>query len=162
MKRWHEELPLMLRRWLPDLAEHEMDRKRFPRLYGNFICKCEKAGPGIFRKRKPHDCGKTRCRLCHWEKYCMKGNSRHAREYQAIQWEETAWGAFWELVDLTDHELGIQRNADFSRSAAAIERTPRIGGFLLHHDQIGFRFCLGYECGLVGKQSISSCGTRPA
>lgn len=53
MKRWHEDIAVMMR------------QKRRDHL--NYV---RRALPlGRFRKRDAFDCGKTRCGLCHYEKY---------------------------------------------------------------------------------------------
>ena len=58
MRRWHEELPLMLRRWRDELHKHDLDPAPYLHAYRNgesaqvAICHCEK-GPGVLRKRDP-------------------------------------------------------------------------------------------------------------
>lgn len=72
MRRWHQERSLMLARLRFDrefFGEYRKDRKM-----------------GHFRKRKPLDCGKTRCCSCHWEKYVDVKSRRHEK-YRAIKLE---------------------------------------------------------------------------
>jgi hypothetical protein len=63
MRRWHAERPIMLTRWRAEQRRH-----RNP-AFGLFEDGCHGLkGPGTFRKRRPLDCGRTRCALCHWDK----------------------------------------------------------------------------------------------
>lgn len=91
MRRWHEELPLMLRRWRDELHKHGLDPAPYLHAYRNSesaqvaICHCEK-GPGVLRKRDPWDCGRPRCGLCHWSK--VHGiPARNNRDRYALQFE---------------------------------------------------------------------------
>ena len=89
MKRFHEELPLLVR------------RARVARLYTSSITgktegrsfkeKGRNSAPlGVFRKRKPYDCGQARCMLCHGQKLLRKGEARTERD--AWRHEMTAGG----------------------------------------------------------------------
>ena len=92
MKRWHEERALMFRRWKMEMEKHGYDWRNPPRpscapskqgVRG--VCHCA-AGIGSMRKRRPYDCGKARCGLCHWEKfYDLK--DRYNKRREAISWE---------------------------------------------------------------------------
>lgn len=92
MRRWHEELPLMLRRWRVELRRHGLDPAPYIGVYlrGESIhvtvCGCEN-GPGVLRKRDPSDCGRPRCGLCHWSRrYRLRARHSHLR--YALQVEE--------------------------------------------------------------------------
>lgn len=63
MRRWHQELPLMLARWRAERRRHRQPGPGFIE-DGQHDLK----GPGTLRKRKPFDCGKPRCAVCHWDK----------------------------------------------------------------------------------------------
>ena len=63
MQRWHEELPIMLARRRAEQRRHR--NPAFGFLEGDYH---RLKGPGTLRKRRPYDCGKTRCALCHWDK----------------------------------------------------------------------------------------------
>jgi hypothetical protein len=54
MKRWHDEIGVLHRRrkFLRSIERHYFQREL-----------------GKFRKKKPLDCGKTQCKLCHSDKY---------------------------------------------------------------------------------------------
>ena len=45
---------------------------------------------GTFRKRKPHDCGRTRCMLCRGEKLMRIGEAKAVRD--AWHYEQLAGG----------------------------------------------------------------------
>ena len=96
MRRWHEERDLMLRRWRVEIAKHEYF------LWGRYSlapippvscdeddCHCYR-GPGFLRKRKPYDCGRARCGICHLEKH-YPGERRRRDEREAFnhEWEAT-------------------------------------------------------------------------
>jgi hypothetical protein len=78
MKRWHEDLPLMLRRWAVEKEKH--------RFFGDVgeDCHCFR-GPGLMRKRRPYACRRPRCMLCHGEKLYPPG--RGAKKRAAIEFE---------------------------------------------------------------------------
>jgi hypothetical protein len=63
MRRWHEELPLMLARWRAEQRRHRNPTFGFL----DDRCHCLR-GPGTLRKRRPLDCGRARCGVCHWSK----------------------------------------------------------------------------------------------
>jgi hypothetical protein len=94
MRRWHEDLPLMFRRWRYELRKHGLDPgpylgsyRRGAAIYVS-VCPCEK-GPGVMRKRDPWDCGRPRCGLCHWSK--VHGlPARHTCNWLALQFEAAA------------------------------------------------------------------------
>lgn len=72
MRRWRDELPIMLRRWRLELRQHGYDWGDYagPYLAGATICvrscHCEK-GPGHYRKRRPLQHHHS-CDLCHYGK----------------------------------------------------------------------------------------------
>jgi len=94
MRRWHQDLPLMLRRWRDELRKYGLDPAPY---LGNYrsgelthvgICHCER-GPGVLRKRRPWDCGRARCGLCHWSK--IHGiPARSNRNWYAMEFEAAA------------------------------------------------------------------------
>ncbi len=91
MFRWHAERLLMLRRWKQELRKHKSEVQG---LYGGTVeptCHCLR-GIGTLRKRKPGDCGRAQCGVCHLNKKWSKGNSRRLREYEAFQREAIAYG----------------------------------------------------------------------
>ena len=63
MRRWHQELPLMLARWRAERRRHRDHSFGFLDDLSDDL-----KGPGTLRKRKPLDCGTTRCLVCHWGK----------------------------------------------------------------------------------------------
>jgi len=72
MRRWHSprERTIMLRRWRLEIAVHER----------------RDGGMGFLRKRKPYDCGRPRCGLCHGDKFhAPKARARRLRE--AVEFE---------------------------------------------------------------------------
>lgn len=93
MQRWHSsrERALMLRRWRQEISIHEYSgsNSRSPFALspvpptGTEKCHCYK-GMGFLRKRKPLDCGKSRCLTCHFEKY-YPPKARHTIKRHAIQ-----------------------------------------------------------------------------
>ncbi|HKX17158.1 MAG TPA: hypothetical protein VJT33_04015 [bacterium] len=94
MRRWHDELPLLLHRWREELRKHDLDPAPYLGAYTrgiricSTVCDCEK-GPGVLRKRHPGDCGRARCGLCHWSKVHRIPARRHRLRY-AFQFEEAA------------------------------------------------------------------------
>ena len=73
MKRFHEELPLLVRR--ARVAE------RFASgVTGKWGSRNGEVPLGTFRKRKPHDCGQARCMLCHGQKLLRTGEARTERD----------------------------------------------------------------------------------
>jgi len=83
MKRWHEELPMMLSRWRKELRKHG-----WPRLEVGWHCG---RGPGVARKVRPYACNKVRCCFCHPEKYALRKN-RGNKFREWLRYEETAEG----------------------------------------------------------------------
>jgi hypothetical protein len=82
----------MLVRWREELRRHYLDPAPYVGRYLRgepicpAVCRCEK-GAGSVRKKKPGDCGRPRCGLCHPDKRSGKGHSRQLREYRALFWE---------------------------------------------------------------------------
>lgn len=68
MKRWHEEIPLMIRR-----RNQQRDVTR------NWRTSDPDRPLSVFRKRHPGDCGNPLCGLCHYEKLCPPSR-RHERD----------------------------------------------------------------------------------
>ena len=65
MKRWHDEEKITKRNWKNHLDMHRqstIDRG------GNVEGVCNHHQAGRFRKKDAYDCGKTQCRICHWDK----------------------------------------------------------------------------------------------
>lgn len=58
MRCWHQDLPLMTRRWKEELRKHDLDPAPYIGAYLRgesvcaTVCHCEK-GPGVLRKRAP-------------------------------------------------------------------------------------------------------------
>jgi hypothetical protein len=84
MKRWHEEVPLMYRRWRKELAKHGQfdygfshDSLAPPSFACNVDCHCAN-GIGTMRKNRL-DCGTPRCWLCHGEKFYAPKNRANTR-----------------------------------------------------------------------------------
>ena len=48
---------------------------------------------GTFRKRKPFDCGRARCRCCHWDKW-----NKHSRNEIRQQYLEEVQKAYGDVV----------------------------------------------------------------
>jgi hypothetical protein len=101
VRRWHEERPLMLRRWRQEIAIHEAWLGAGETGYSYCAlaplpptsdekCHCYR-GPGFLRKRKPHDCGNPRCGCCHYAKFQPKNRANVKRE--AIRFELEVAGA---------------------------------------------------------------------
>lgn len=94
MKRWHEEVPLMTRRWRKELATHAY-HNGYCRRYGydcmappgiacDIDCHCAN-GIGTMRKNRL-DCGNVRCGLCHWGKF-WEPKRRGATKRKVIEFE---------------------------------------------------------------------------
>jgi hypothetical protein len=86
MRRWHEEHALMFRRWKQEMEIHGYDWRNppDPKCDRN-ACHCA-AGIGSQRKKKPLDCGRVRCGVCHGDKfYADKARANKKRE--AIEFE---------------------------------------------------------------------------
>lgn len=80
MKRWHEELPLMVKR---AKIRRSLVAEAFD-AYGE--------GLSRWRKRDPRDCGRTRCGCCHGEKFSGAG-SRSNDLRSALRYEDRAGSA---------------------------------------------------------------------
>jgi len=96
MKRWHEEVPLMLRRWKQEMEIHGYDWRNPPALSCEpseqgcrGVCHCA-AGIGSMRWKKPLDCGRARCGICHWERN-YEPRRRGAKKRAAIDFEVRAY-----------------------------------------------------------------------
>jgi hypothetical protein len=96
MRRWHEELPIMLARWRAEQRRHHNPTFGVP----DEGCHCLK-GPGTLRKRRPLDCGRTRCTVCHWDKVYgyrpAREGGRRGRQntrYEALRREARGWRDF--------------------------------------------------------------------
>lgn len=94
MRRWHQEVPLMISRW------REKQRRRHPVPDTIEDSSQSPKRPGTFRKRRPFDCGRPRCGLCHWNKIVgyrpVRESTRRGRlnaHLEAIRWEivASAW-----------------------------------------------------------------------
>lgn len=86
MRRWHQEVPLMQKRMKLERKKHGVG----PDVHDGEICHCL-LGIGFVRKRKPYDCGRTRCMLCHTEKY-WPDKSRARKKREAIEFNLRATG----------------------------------------------------------------------
>lgn len=94
MKRWHSEVPLMLRRWKQEMEIHGYDWRNPPELScvpseqgvgSGKVCHCS-AGIGALRWKKPLDCGRARCGICHSEKF-YEPKRRGAKKRAAIEFD---------------------------------------------------------------------------
>ena len=97
MRRWHEEMAVMLKRWRAELKRHGYRWGDYVGLsLGGAVvcvrsCPCEK-GPGHYRKRRPfshHD----HCECCCYGKTIgmdKRGSFRPMREYEALRAERRA------------------------------------------------------------------------
>ncbi len=91
MKRWHEERSLMLRRWAIEKDKHRPTWGRFKNSeVDGDECHCLR-GPGFVRKRKPYDCGRPRCGVCHFTKFYVP-KARATRRRDEIEFELRACG----------------------------------------------------------------------
>lgn len=88
MKRFHEEVALMDRRWRVVVAEDQQFRTTFPAaIYRN--SRVERGGKGRMRKHRLNEgCG---CSMCQWEKW-TKGHGK--RKQAAMKHELLAEGVF--------------------------------------------------------------------
>ena len=87
MKRFHEELPLLERRarvavrFAPSITGK----------WGHRWLAGRSGSPlGLFRKRKPYDCGQAKCFLCHGQKLLRKDEAKTERD--AWRYEAAAGG----------------------------------------------------------------------
>lgn len=84
----------MHRRWRIELAVHAEDRSyHWPAptsCAATTDCHCAN-GIGTVRKKKPLDCGRVRCGVCHGEKFFAPKN-RGAKKRAAIAWDLKAAG----------------------------------------------------------------------
>jgi hypothetical protein len=82
MRRWHEDYPKTHREWREHYLSHVRQNISYSRAPGRdpfeIDCICDEQ-PGRFRKRRAWGCGKTRCLLCHSEKYPKRQTSRDER-----------------------------------------------------------------------------------
>lgn len=98
MQRWHSEVGLMTRRWRQELASHGDGHPTSatewsfpwmalgpPSLAPQIECHCA-LGIGSMRKKRLHDCGNTRCGLCHFDKFHMPKNRANKRR-EAIRFD---------------------------------------------------------------------------
>jgi hypothetical protein len=85
MRRWHEEVGLMKARMKLEREKHGVD----PDNRDGTICHCL-LGIGFVRKRKPYDCGRTRCGCCHFEKFYVP-KARHTAKRRAIEENLAGW-----------------------------------------------------------------------
>lgn len=76
----------MLRRWKLEMEIHDYDWRNPPELSCvpseqgvRAVCHCA-AGIGALRWKKPHDCGKARCGICHPHRYEPKRRGKIKRE----------------------------------------------------------------------------------
>lgn len=95
MRRWHapRERAIMLRRWREEIAKHEdvwFGQAPLPPAADADACHCYR-GMSFLRKRKPHDCGRPRCWLCHGEKF-WEPKARARKLLDAIEFELRACG----------------------------------------------------------------------
>lgn len=91
MRRWHEETPLMFRRWKFEMSLHGYDWRNppDPKCDRN-ACHCA-AGIGSMRKKAPLDCGKPKCGVCHSGKFYFR-KARANKKRAVIQFELEAEG----------------------------------------------------------------------
>lgn len=88
MRRWHSEKALMLRRWKHEMSIHGYDWRNPPDpKCDHSACHCA-AGIGSMRKKKPLDCGRPRCLVCHSEKFLYpKARANKKRDVIAFEME---------------------------------------------------------------------------
>ena len=79
MKRWHEESPRTHREWKKHFISHVKNNIEWSRVPGNdpykVDCICDQQ-KGRFRKKDAWDCGKTRCFICHSDKYPKRDDTK--------------------------------------------------------------------------------------
>jgi len=97
MRRWHLERSLMLRRWREEVAKHEYPGyppcglAPVPPQGDPDTCHCYR-GMGVLRKRKPYDCGNSRCPVCHLDKfYYPKRRADRRRRAIALDLAADGW-----------------------------------------------------------------------
>lgn len=80
MKRWHEEQHIAKREWKKHRTFHvEMNKGSNNRIGLDpqlVDCRCDEQ-VGRFRKKDAHDCGNTRCGICHSDKYPKRSKHEH-------------------------------------------------------------------------------------
>jgi hypothetical protein len=74
----------MFRRWREEMAKHGYDPNDPP----ENGCHCAK-GIGFLRKRKPYDCGRPNCGVCHTDPQVYRARKRKERQ-EAIKRELNA------------------------------------------------------------------------
>lgn len=72
MKRWHEDFKIAFREWKTHRRSHiESNKDNSANRIGKdpyeVDCVCDEQ-IGRFRKKDAHDCGRTRCYICHNDK----------------------------------------------------------------------------------------------
>jgi hypothetical protein len=81
MKRWHEEFPRTLREWKKHYRFHVEDNvnwnggRQVGRDPYEIDCMCDEQ-KGRFRKKRAFGCGKSRCHICHGDKFPKREKSR--------------------------------------------------------------------------------------
>lgn len=88
MNRWHSETDLMFRRWKMEMSKHGYDWRNPPT--DQSACHCAQ-GIGSTRKKKPLDCGRPKCGICHWSKF-WTDKARNTAKRKAIGFELMADG----------------------------------------------------------------------
>ena len=85
MKRWHEEEPLMEKRWGKIIQRDKISRQLWGDRFQSQFTKED--GPGRMRKHRPEEgCG---CPTCQWNKF---GKGKLKREQKVLQYEQLAGG----------------------------------------------------------------------
>lgn len=74
MRRASIDRPRTLRVWLEHHKYHERLNATHPGGL-NVTCPCDRQ-PGRFRKKKPLDCGNTKCGICHRDKFPKRQKTR--------------------------------------------------------------------------------------
>ncbi|MDR7422562.1 MAG: hypothetical protein QN159_08865 [Armatimonadota bacterium] len=97
MRRWHDDLPIML-------ARRRASRRRFSDIPSGSTdyTHDRRAAAGCFRKRPAFGCGGARCYLCHCGKLvgyrppreAVRRGRRNARA-EALRRQADAWGDAW-------------------------------------------------------------------
>lgn len=87
MRRWHEDLALMENR-VKDVRLHYglFDDKPWKRNERYEAWSERVQVKGRWRKRKPLDCGRAKCGVCHGEKF-WHGKARNTKLRKAIEFE---------------------------------------------------------------------------
>lgn len=83
MMRWHQEKKITCRNWRNHRRIHVNSNiensARIGRDPYDVDCECDNQ-IGRFRKKDAYDCGKTMCRICHYNKWLYNGGHEMTRQ----------------------------------------------------------------------------------